>query len=597
MRWIRRIVVGFFAIVGGAVVVTMALVIALGSRALAPSARPVPSVAVLELDLAQPLAEAQPSSPFGGLFAGERLTLRQIEEGLERAGRDERVKGLAVRLGGGGLSFPTSQELRDAISAFRQRGKFALAFAESYGDTGTGSSAYYLATASEEIWLQPSGEVGLTGVVAETPFIKGALDKLGVVARFDKREEYKNAVDQMTDTAYSAAFRESMQSILGSLYGQLVKGVADGRGMSIEAVKGMIDRGPFLANEALEVKLVDRLGYRDEAAEAAKKRAGEGAELMLLRDYFRSTRGDSGAGRAIALVAGSGPIVSGDGQLDGPFGAAAIGADAIAKALDEAAKSRDVVAILFRIDSPGGDYVASDTIWRAVSRAKAAGKPVIVSMGDVAASGGYFVAAPATKIVAEPATLTGSIGVFGGKFVVKELFGKLGLTTDSVQFGANAAMWSSERDFTEQGWSRLEASLDAVYRDFTTKVVQGRGLEAGRIPAIAKGRVFTGEEAREAGLVDALGGWPAALALARQAAGLGPEEPVELRPYPRPGRELRRLLDRLLSDDGAAETRLIERLGARLAGRVPALRPLLAELPALVGAGDAYLLMPPLEVH
>jgi protease IV len=199
--------------------------------------------------------------------------------------------------------------------------------------------------------------------------------------------------------------------------------------------------------------------------------------------------------------------------------------------------------------------------------------------------------------VAEPATLTGSIGVFGGKFVVKELLGKLGLTTDSVQFGANAAMWSSERDFTAQGWSRLEASLDAVYRDFTTKVVQGRGLEASRIPAIAKGRVFTGEEAREAGLVDALGGWPAALALARQAAGLGPEEPVELRPYPRPGRELQRLLDRLLSDDGAAETRLVERLGATLAGRVPALRPLLAELPALVGAGDAYLLMPPLEVR
>jgi len=597
MRWIRRIVVGFFAIVGASVVVMIALVIALGSRALAPSTRPVPAIAVLELDLAQPLAESRPSSPFGELFAGERLTLRQIEEGLERAGRDERVKGLAVRLGGGGLSFPTSQELRDAISAFRKRGKFALAFAASYGDTGSGSSSYYLATAAEEIWLQPSGEVGLTGVVAETPFVRGALDKLGVAAHFDKREEYKNAVDQITDTAYSAAFRESMESMLGSLYGQLVKGVADGRGMSIEAVKGIIDRGPFLAKEALEAKLVDRLGYRDEAAEAAKKRAGEGAQLMLLRDYFRSTRSDGGAGRVIALVAGSGPIISGDSELDGPFGAAAIGADTIAKALDEAAKSRDVAAILFRIDSPGGDYVASDTIWRAVSRAKAAGKPVIVSMGDVAASGGYFIAAPATKIVAEPATLTGSIGVFGGKFVVKELFGRLGITVDSVQFGTNAAMWSSDRDFTEAGWRRLEASLDAVYRDFTAKVVQGRGLEADRIPKIAKGRVFTGEEAREAGLVDALGGWPAALALARQAAGVGPEEPVELRSYPRPGRELRRLLDRLLSDDATAESRLFERLGATLAGRVPALRPLLAELPALAAPGDAYLLMPPLEVR
>ena len=597
MRWIKRIVIGFFALIGVFVVAAVALLITLGPRVLAPAVRPVPAVAVLELDLTKPLAEARPSGPFGDLLAGERLTLRQIEESLERAGRDERIKGLVARLGAEGPGIATAQELRDAIAAFRQRGKFAVVFAESYGDTGVGSSAYYLAAAFEEIWLQPSGEVGLTGVVAETPFLKGTLDKLGVVPRFDKREEYKTAVNELTDTAYSPAFRESMESILGSLYGQLVKGVADGRGVSAEAVKQIIDRGPFLANEALQAKLVDRLGYRDEAEDAAKRRAGEGAQLATMRDYFRATRDDRAPGRVIALVTGTGPIVSGDGQFNGPFGAPVIGSDSIAKALDDAARARDVVAILFRIDSPGGDYVASDTIWRAVSRAKAAGKPVIVSMGDVAASGGYFIAAPATKIVAEPATLTGSIGVFGGKFVVKELFVKLGLTTDSVQFGANAAMWSPARDFTEHGWRRLEASLDAVYGDFTSKVAQGRGLDASRIPALAKGRVFTGEEAQKTGLVDALGGWTTALVVARQAAGLGAEEPVELRQYPRPGQELRRLLDQLFSDEGGTEARLVARLGAKLAGRVPALRPLLAELPALAASGDAYLLMPPLEVR
>jgi protease IV len=597
MRWLKRVLVGFFAIVGFIVVALAALGVWIGTSAVKLGVKPVPDIAVLQLDLTKGLAQGSGDDPFAGLFQRDRLTLRQIEEALNRGARDSRVKGVVVRVGGT-LGFATTQELRDTIADFRKAGKFALAFSESYGEGGGGNGAYYLATACEEIWLQPSGEVGLAGVVAETPFLKGTLDKLGVVPRFGKREEYKNAVDQLTDAAYSPAFRESMTSLLSSIYDQLTKGVSDGRGIPFDNVKILVDRGPFLASDALSAKLVDKLGYRDEADDAARRRAGTGSEPMGLRDYFRATRESNPSGRVMALVEGDGPIVSGESDFDDPLdGSNRIGADTMAKALDEAARSRTVAAIILRVDSPGGSYIASDTIWRAVERAKAAGKPVVVSMGNVAASGGYFISAPASKIVAEPGTLTGSIGVFGGKFVVTGLMEKLGITTDSVAFGANAGMWSSARDFTPAGWAKLQDSLDAIYKDFTGKVAKSRTLDASRIPSVAKGRVFTGDQALKNGLIDALGGLPTAIQLAREAANLKPDEPVRLVTYPPPGREFRRLLSELLSDDARVETRIVSSLAARLGAATEALRPLAVELPALLSPGDAWLLAPPIEVR
>jgi protease-4 len=591
VRWIRRIIVGFFAIVGFVVVAAVLVAAWLGSNLFVPSFRSVPSTAVLTLDLDKPPVDVVAEDPFAELFSAPRLTLREAEEALDRAGADSRVKGLLLRLGAQPLGQAASAELRDAVASFRKRGKWALAYAESFGEGG-GSRRYLLAAACDEVWLQPSGELGLTGVIATTPFLKGALDKLGLAPRFDKREEYKTAINQLTDTAYSPAFKESLESLLGSLYDQLVRAVADGRGLSAAEVKSLIDRGPFLAGEALKSKLVDRLGYRDEAEDAAKQRAGSNAALLPLVDYFHTTR-PSASGRMIAFITASGPIVSGESSFDTPFGVREIGADTLVAALDSAAKSEDVAAILVRIDSPGGSYVASDTIWRAVVHARAAGKPVIVSMANVAASGGYFIAAPATKIVAEPATLTGSIGVFGGKLVLEGLLAKLGITTDTVQFGANAGIWNPDQDFTPDSWSRLEASLDAVYKDFTQKVATGRGLDPARIPLFAKGRVFTGEEAQKIGLVDALGGYATALALAREAAGIKPTEAVRLVPYPSPGHELRVLLRQLLAQNGSAAA---QRLASALGSTVAALRPLIAELPALAQAGEAWLLMPPLEV-
>ena len=429
MRWLKRVVVGFFALVGIMTVSLALLAVWLGASLIAPSSRAVPEATALELDLTKAPAETGAGGGIVELLSPKRMTLRQIEEALDRAGRDDRVKGLVVRLGES-FSYATNEELRDAIAAFRKRGKFTIAFAESYGEAGSGSGGYPIAAACEEIWLQPSGELNLVGVIAETPFLRGTLDKLGIVPRVDKREEYKSAIDELTDTAYSPAFKESLQSILGSLYDQLAQAVADGRGLGADATKALIDRGPFLAEEAVAAKLVDRLGYHDEARDAARRRAGPGGKLVQLPDYFRAARDDSGEGPVIAMIAASGPIVSGSSGFDDAFGVSRIGADTLSDTIDEAVRSGDVAAILLRIDSPGGSYVASDTIWRAVNRAKAAGKPVIVSMGDVAASGGYFIAVPATKIVAEPGTLTGSIGVFGGKLVIKGLFEKLGISVD-----------------------------------------------------------------------------------------------------------------------------------------------------------------------
>lgn len=592
LRWLRRIIVSFFAIIGFSAVILTAVVFWVGLNLIKPRPPAVPETTILRLDLTKPLASAGIEDSLSALLERKQLSLRQIEEALDRAGRDARVKGLIVRLGGKSLGFATAQELRDAIATFRKQGKFAIAFAESYGEDGNGNEAYYLAVACDEVWLQPSGELELTGIIAETPFLQGTLRKLGVSPRFDKRKEYKTAVDQLTEAAYSPAFKESMVSIIGSLYDQLTKGIAEGRGMTVDAVKALVDGGPYLAGEALKEKLVDRLGYRDELRAAAKQRAGRAARFLSLRDYFRATKDQSSAGRVIAFIDGEGAILSGESDFNTPFGTGQIGADTLAKAFDDAAESRDVAAIVLRVDSPGGSYLASDTIWRAVSRAKAAGKPVIVSMGNVAASGGYFIAAPATKIVAEPGTLTGSIGVFGGKFVLKGLLDKLGITMDSVQFGRNAGLSSVNRDFTPEGWAKLEASLDAIYKDFTGKVAAARGLDAKRIPAVAKGRVFTGEQAKKIGLVDALGGFPTALRLAREAAGIKLQEPVRLRTYPQPSNELRQLLSQFINPD----TALSGTLSASLAAQA-SLYPLIAELPVLARPGEAWLLMPPLSVH
>jgi protease-4 len=515
--------------------------------------------------------------------------LRDFLDAIEAAGDDPRVKVLLARVGDDELGLGEVQEVRDAITAFRAKGKFAVAFADSFGEFGPGTRPYYLATAFDEIWLQPLGNVGLTGLYSESPFLRGTLDLLGIVPEFDHREQYKTAMNLLTETKMTPAHREEVEALLTSISGQIVRGIAQGRKLSDAEVRDAIDRGPLLANEAMAAKLVDRLGYRDEVMAHARARAGSGAELLGLA--LDTAGHPHREGATIALIYGTGLVVRGDGDISSLTGSNVMAAAEISRAFRAAVRDPSVRAILFRIDSPGGSAVASETIWREVVFARERGKPVIVSMGDVAGSGGYYVAAAADKIVAEPATLTGSIGVLAGKLVVADLLKKIGVSTDSAQIGANAAMFSPTVDFSARAHSRLEAFLDETYRGFKEHVATGRHMTEAEVEAVAKGRVWTGEDAKARGLVDELGGYAAALRLAKEAANLPSETPFTLTVFPREKTVPEILFDRLSGKDSEREnvginTSSIER-------SLAAVQPLLQRLETILDT-PGVLTMPPI---
>jgi protease IV len=508
----------------------------------------LPGDIVLTVDLTGGLRDSAEPNELSRLLFGKKTTLRDFVDALERAGDDSRVKALFIQLGDDSLALAKTQQVRDAIAAFRAKGKFAIAFSDTFGEGGPGTRPYYLATACDEIWLQPLGEIGLTGLRSEQTFFKGLLDKLGVAASMEHRSEYKTAMNMLTEARMTAAHREEIEALLTSMQDQINRGIAAARKMQASDVAALVDRGPLTADTAKAAGLIDRIAYRDEALWRAQLRAGAGAKTMTLSRYLTSAGRPHQSGARIALIYGTGLITrtGGAGTLnqDSEFTARAL-----ARAFNAAVRDKDVRAIVFRIDSPGGSATASETIWREVERAHKHGKPVIVTMGDLAASGGYYVAAPADKIVAEPATLTGSIGVVGGKIVLAGLLDKLGITTDSVERGANAGMFSTSQDFSPQAHQHLVDELDNTYRGFKDHVAAGRHMTADAVEAAAKGRVWTGEDAMKLGLVDALGGYDTALALARQAANLAADAPVDVAVYPRELGFATLLLDRLTDRD------------------------------------------------
>ena len=510
----------------------------------------VPKKAILELDLERGIPETPPDNPFAA-FGGERaLTLRDVVDALEKAGDDPHVVGLVARLGAAPIGVAEIQEIRDAVKAFRAKKKFAVAYSETFGEFGPGNGPYYLATAFDEIWLQPSGDLGLNGLVGESPFLRGVLDKLGVKPEFGQRHEFKNAMNQYTETKFTDAHREATKALIESIYGQMVKGIAEGRKMTEDEVRALVDRGPFLGPEALEARLVDGLAYRDEVHAKLVMKGGADAKFFGLPAYLKEEGRPHAEGkRTIALVYGIGGVVRGKSSGNPLTGGQTMGSETVAKAIRTAVEDDDVAAILFRVSSPGGSYVASDTIWREVVLAKKAGKPVIISMGDVAASGGYFVAMPADKIVAQPGTITGSIGVLAGKMVTPAMWEKVGLTFDQVEVGANANMWNASRSFSPAEWARFNAWLDRIYDDFTSKVADGRKLPKEKVLEIAKGRVWTGEDAKEIGLVDELGGYATALKLAKAAAKIPADEKVKVTVFPRERNPFETLAARLSGEE------------------------------------------------
>ena len=492
---------------------------------------------ILELDLSEGIAEEPPADPISAVLAMRRPRLADVLDGLRRARADDKVRALVVKIGGRPIGVARVQELRSAIAEFRRSGKTTVAWAETYGEFGPGNAAYYLATAFERVWLQPSGDVGLTGLSLEQWFLRGTMDKLGLEYEVSKRHEYKTAADRLTEQGFTGPAREALQQLASSLTGQITEAVAERLAITPAQARELIDNGPYVAEEALELHLVDALGYRDEIYDDVRKSAGPEARLLYLARYQRSRALAERARKLpergadmVALIYAAGPIRRGRSGR-GPMSGGAMGSDTVSAALRTAAGDRRVRAIVLRVNSPGGSYVASDTIWREVVRARRAGTPIVVSMGDVAASGGYYISMAADAIVAQPGTITGSIGVLSGKPVTSSLLERIGITTDSVTVGAHADMFSTTRPFSEEEWAKINSWLDRIYADFTGKVAVGRNMTPEQVHEIARGRVWTGADAAAIGLVDHLGGLDDAVALARRKAGLPDSAPV--RGYPR----------------------------------------------------------------
>ena len=495
---------------------------------------------ILELDLTEGIAEGPPQDPVSALLTIRRTRLPDVLEGLRRASKDDRVRALVVKVGGSRIGLATIQDLRNAIRDFRRSGKLAVAWAETFGDFVRGNLPYYLATGFDRIYLQPSGTLGLTGVAVEQIFLHDALAKLGIDFQSAKRHEYKSAADPLTETGFTGPAREAAQRLTESVAEQLAAAIAEGRKKTLEEARSLLDRGPFLAQQALAEGLIDGLGYRDEVYDRLHKDAGLDAMLLYLQRYQRSHALAELSRRLpkvpherfVAMIYAHGAIRHGRSGR-GPAGGG-LGSDTVAAALRAAASDERARAVVLRVNSPGGSYTASDVIWREVVRVRAAGKPVVVSMGDVAGSGGYFIAAPADVIVAQPGTITGSIGVIMGKPVLRDMFWRAGVNTDTAGEGGEiATMFSASRPFSDTEWERINAWLDAVYADFTEKVASGRRMSAERVHELARGRVWTGADAVANGLADEAGGMHDAIAIARRRAGLPDDAPVRI--FPRLG--------------------------------------------------------------
>ncbi len=490
---------------------------------------------VLTLAVEGPFIEDSPTrTGLTSILTGHAKKLREVIAGIDKAAADSRIKGLVLKIdASAGMS--QIQELRAAIKRFRAAGKFVYAFADDYGESAAGNGEYYLASASDQLWLQPMGEVMLTDVVFEAPFLKDMFAKLDVEPEFVKRAEYKTAPETYTERAYTPAAREMMESLANDLTQQLVTDVAASRGLSADDVRAILARGPMTADEALQAKLIDHAGYADEVVATAKKAAGTEVPTLALPDYYAQAGAEKHDRPNIALIYEVGEIDRVTGPIDATSDRRGLDqGNAVVQGFSQAMANPSVKVIVFRIDSPGGSVSGSESIRRMVVRAKQAGKKIVVSMGSVAASGGYWISADADKIVADPATLTGSIGVFSGKFVVGKGLADIGVTTDRTTAGPFAAMDSPFAPFTADQSQKLNADIDAVYNGFISIVANGRNLPAGTVAGSAKGRVWSGQQAKQLGLVDSLGGLDDAINLARQVGNIPADQPTALRVYPEP---------------------------------------------------------------
>jgi protease-4 len=501
------------------------VLIAMAASAAGPPA--VPAKTILELDLRDPLSDQSPQSPLAGL--GRRsASAMGVVEGLRRAETDDRVRGVFVRLPEGGLEPGLADEIRLAIKHFRTSGKPVFAHSQGLYPSGAVASTYLVGAAADEFWMQPGASFQVTGLASEDIFFKRAFDKYGVKADYEQRYEYKNAVNGYLFDDYTPAHRAAELSWMGSIWQSDVATAAADRKMDAGVLDKTLEAGPYLAEEALRLKLIDKLGQVHEAERALARKGGVpgAAQLMDFQDYARGRRDpDRGQGPSIAVIEAEGAIVDGRDGARSPFSTGStIYADDVSDAFYRAARAKDVKAVVFRLNSPGGSDTASEEILDGVRAVKAAGKPVVVSMGTYGASGGYWVSSEASAIVAEPTTLTGSIGVFGGKFAIGQALAHFGVDLRHLSVGGPYSdAFVSGDEFTPAQHAALSRWMDQIYANFVARVAAGRKLPKDKVQEIAKGHVWTGAQARDLGLVDQTGGFYDAVARAQTLAKLSGE--------------------------------------------------------------------------
>ncbi len=518
MKGVRFVVVFLLIATAVSVVGMLMLYVLMGQE---PS---VPDRATLVLRPSGDIPEVLPDVILGG----EELTVRGYVELIRKAKGDSRIAGILLRPGGINSPFWAKlQEIRSAIEDFKTSGKYVHAWLEYAGDR-----EYYLASVADRIYLLPSASLDLTGVATYEIFLRGTFDWIGTYPDFLHVGDYKTAVNTYLEKTYTPAHKEMSESLNRSQYDQLVRAIANSRKKPEPEVRALIDQGPFQPEDALRVGLIDEVAYEDELDDLVD--VLRNADYVDAEDYAKVSWEATGLRprSKIAVIHASGVINSGDSGFD-PVNGAVLGADSLVEYIREARADRSIRAIVLRVDSPGGSSTASDVIWRELSISRDNGRPVIVSMSDLAASGGYYIALGGDAIVAQPGTLTGSIGVYTGKFVTTGSLDKLGANIESTSDGKHAEIYSPDRRFTPEERSKIQESMQLVYDQFIERTAAARHMPPEKVDEVAQGRVWTGEQARQIGLVDEIGGLYKAIDLAKQRARIAADEEVQLVVYPK----------------------------------------------------------------
>ncbi|MFZ2053967.1 MAG: signal peptide peptidase SppA [Candidatus Aminicenantales bacterium] len=478
----------------------------------------------LDIDLAGPFPEFSAPDFLTSYFLGRSISVRDIWESFRKAKADDRIRCVLLRLGYLECDWAKVSEVRAAIQEFRASGKKVYAYIEEAPEF---DKEYYLATACDRIILHPLGWLGVNGIGGWVPFFKKGLDELGIEAEFEHVEEFKTAYNMFMEKGFTEAHKLMLESIYQDIFSEYVRAVAEARKKSEAEVEAIIDQGLYQGEQALDAGLVDELLYEDEL-EKLLQEGDRKLHRTPLSEYLRISPASLGleTGRKVAVIYATGAIIGGE-RVYGT-----IGSRTLSRAIRRAREDRSVAAIVLRVDSPGGSAVASDVIWRETILAKKE-KPLVVSMSDLAGSGGYWISMAAHRIVAQPQTLTGSIGVLGGKFSLDGLYQKLGITAEKMTFGRRADLFSTFRPFSPEDRKLLKEQILWTYNRFLSKAAEGRNLSREDVDKVGRGRVWTGRQAKEVGLVDELGGLDKALELAKELAGIPSEEKVRLAVWPR----------------------------------------------------------------